>query len=830
MPTLLEKGKIVKQSWMSRETKRAIDNMTGAEFLMQYIGDRLWAARDIPPKEKMKGIGSRVIVLRSGTGSGKSTILPADLYKNYLTQGGNLIIAEPTKSITAEVPYDIAAWNEFAVMGETIGYQTGSAVWKPKRGILFCTIGIMLQFLKTMTPEEFMKRYKFIIIDEVHVRSTEVDSTLYYLKRMLEKHWDTPECPLVILTSATFDPTIFMEYLHVPRQNFLDVLGATYPREVNFCSFDVSNFQQYIIDLVEKIHVENVSDIIENNIFRDILIFVSGSKQIKEISDAVHELNSRVFSRGLSFAQKHSADQWSKWKHGGGDPCYYLAPVAVMSANIQRGGKDYQDLFSPIETVVVPIYEFNDAQRTDKIIKYVSAARRVMIGTNSVEAGVTLNTLKYCIDSGWVNESSFNPNFGCAVLVNKNVTQANVEQRKGRIGRKAPGKFYAVYTEESFKAMPELPYPEIVKADITQFLLDTIISETQAEIIQVTAEEKSAAAFQMNQFDQHWYELSVKKIFRASTLDLLQYPSSDSIQYAIEQLHGLGLITDAYQPTIFGMYASKFRKLPIQAIRMILAGYHTQSNILDLVTIACCLQESTTLINKKTYQPRDPLGVGDADASAYFKLLFADEFIEFLFIWDDFMKAVENLGTSMEKSARTTNVAKIAPRYLEKWASDNAVSLEALLRVVELRDEVVGDMLSMGLNPYYNGLDLPRGTYNLVKILKRNLSEGMAEVQKIKKAIYEGYRFNLCIWNSISKCYVNHHRHNDIVIDSAIVKPLFKESQADRNVLQISPQKIIVNCVMVRPSFKNKGMFEFVGDYISVMDGFIDVDLGFLNA
>lgn len=830
MPTLLENGKIVKEKYMSRETHRDIDNMRGIDFFIKYIGDRMWD-RDIPPKEKLRGIGSKVIVLRSGTGSGKSTLLPPFLYKHYLLeQGGNLIITQPTRSTATDIPYQILQYNPVA-MGESIGYQTGSVSWKPRKGILFSTVGILLQFLKIMDDDDFMRKYKFIIIDEVHARQTELDSCLYYIKRLLQRQWNNPQCPLVILTSATFEPKIFMDYFHIPRNNFLDVLGATFPREVNMAPFDLSNFQQYAIDLTEKIHVDHIDDITKHEEFRDILIFVSGGKQIREISDAIHMLNANVFSRGLEESKTHSKEQWAKYiKGGSASDKYYIAPIAVMSANIQKGGKEYMDLFSPIETVTVPIYKFDsDGKRTDEIINNVPASRRVMIGSNAIETGMTIDTLGYCIDTGWVNESSFNPNFGCTLLVNKNVTQANSEQRKGRIGRKAPGKFYAAYTDKSLKVMPELPFPEIVKSDVTSFILDTVIAETKSEIVQIDINERTINSFQMNQFDQNWYELKHEKPFIASSVDLIQYPSSDSIQYSLEVLHGLGFISYDYYPTIFGMYASKFRKLPLAAIRMILASYHTGANTLDIITIACCLQEGSSIgINKRKYQPRDPLGVGKDEASEYFKLLFCDEFIEFIFIWHDFMRAVEALGDDMEKSSRLDRKTKIAPNYLPKWAHDNNLNYEALLRIIELRDEIIMDMLNMGLNPYYNGLDLPRGTYNLVKILKRNITEGVEEIRKIKKCIYEGYRFNLCTWNQVSKSYVNNHYHNNIVVESAIIKPMFKESAIDPEIKQFSPQKIIVHNVMIRPSFKAKGMFEFSGDYISVMDGYVDVDTSFL--
>lgn len=834
MPTLLEKGKIIKQKWMSRGLKTKIDNINGIDWLIEYISDRMWMDRSTPPKEKLRGMGSKVLVLRSGTGSGKSTLLPPFLYKEFLSTGGNLIITQPTKATTTDIPYQILQYNDFLTMGDNIGFQTGSVAWKPSKGILFATYGILLQHLKIMTDDEFMKKYKFIIIDEVHSRTVDIDNCLFYLKLLFKKYWDQPECPFLILTSATFDPKIFMDYFKCPKDHFIDVAGATFPRYIEYAPFNLSDYIMYCVDRAEKIHVDNIDDVINNELFRDILIFVQGNKQIKDITNALHKLNAEVFSKGLEEAKAHSKTQWSKYLKKGGAPkqdVYYLAPIAASSENIQRGGREYKNLFSDISTVTTDIYAFDsEGNITDKVIKTVPASRRVIIGTNAIETGLTIDTLKYCIDTGYVKQSSFDPNYGCQLLVDKNVTQASSEQRKGRIGRKSPGYFYPAYTEKIFNNMQPLQFPDIVKDDVSQFVLGVIISETSTEIKQIDLDEKKDTSFQMNQFDQNWYDLVTDKPFNASMLDFIQYPSADAISYATEKLHGLGFIDHEYKPTLFGYYASKFRKLKLENIRMILAGYHRGANVLDLITIACCLEIGFRIgINKRKYTPRNPLHVEATEASYYYRLLFSDEFVEYLFIWHDFMEVIGKMGGQLEKSARTSKKKELAIGYLNKWVENNHFNIYGLMDVIELRDEVIGDMLTMGLNPYYNGLDMPRGSYNLVKLLQRNIQEGMEEIRKIKQCIYEGYRFNLCTWDKRKLSYINNHYQYPISVESKIVKPLAGEVRDDTDIRQKQPNKIIVSDVMLRPSFTRPGLYEFSGGDVSVLDGFVDIDASFLH-
>lgn len=846
LPTLLKAGSLLPQKWMTEEQKKSVVTTPAINWIVNYVVDRSWNKQQ-PPKIPIKGLGSRVGVFRSGTGTGKSTVFPPALYNEFFETRGvkkTIICTQPTVATATDIPYQIAMYNKNLIMGQTIGYQTGNLVRKPIKGVLFATIGILLQHLKLLTDEEFMKKYSFIIIDEIHNRAIETDLTLFYLKRLLSRNYDNPDCPYVILTSGTFDEKIYMDYFECPDDSFLDIVGSSFPIEDNFTKFDLSDWFNYVVDLVEKIHVDNVVDITEDKLFRDILIFVSGGGQIKKIRDAIHKLNADVFSKGIEYAKKHSQEQQKKYKSGGKESKskaeYYICPISVMSEDMQKGAEDYQNLFSNISTVTVPIYEFNDeGERTEKVIKHVPASRRVMIGTNAVETGLTIDTLRYCIDTGMVNESQFNPNFGATVLANKNVTQASSRQRRGRVGRKEPGVFHACYTKETYDKLQIIPFPEIIKSDITNALLDIIISETETTLTEISTdisaddERKGRTfktlhpnAFQMNKFDQRWYELETKNQFNAKSLDFIQYPAADSIGYGLEKLQGLGFIDNEYKPTLFGWYGSKFRKVKLENVRMILAGYHNGANILDLITIACFLEAGHSLgIKKKKYTPRNPLNLSAEVAEQYFTMIIADEFVEYLFIWDDFMKEVNKITNLIDAAGKKKKGTDVIMTYLANWAEKNSFDHDTLMHIIDARDELIGDLLTIGLNPFYNGLGIPRGGYNLVKILSDNLSEGLDEIRKIKQCIYEGYRFNLHIWNDGLKAYVSNYGHNPVVLESKLLKPL----NLDDNIKQVRPQKIIVSGSMITSSSVTPGLYTFSGGDISVMDGFVDVDVEFLN-
>ncbi len=837
LPTLLKPGSIVPQRWMTKEQKKKLNTVKSIDWIIEYLADRAWDKKT-PPKVKIKGPGSRVGIFRSGTGTGKSTVFPPAIYHMFYEDWGikkNIICTQPTVATATDIPFQIAMFNPSLIMGKTIGYQTGSLIRKPVKGVLFATIGILLQHLKLLTDEEFMRKYSYIILDEIHLRSVETDTTLFYLRRFLERNYENPDCPYIILTSGTFDPEPLMEYFNCPKDSFLDIVGSSFPIQDNYAPFDVSDYMNYALDLAEKIHLDNLSDITTNQLFRDILIFVQGGGQITKLVNKMHKLNADVFSKGLEFSKKHSEEQQKKYKKGGNDTkapdTYYVCPVAVTSENMQKGETEYQNLFSAIESVSVPIYEFDaDGEPTETVVRTVPASRRIIVATNAIETGLTIDTLKYGIETGYVNESQFNPNFGVSALLNKSVTQASARQRRGRVGRKDPGVFYTCYTKKTYDALAPLPFPDIIKADVTNAILDAILNETETKLTELdtnsiqnndnTAKIMPYNSFQMNQFDQRWYHLTFTKNFDLSSLIFLQSPAADSFKFALEKLRILGFVDHNYSATLLGWFASKFRKVDIENARMILAGYHHGAYVLDLITITCFLQAGgfTLGIKRNKYKPRNPLGLSDSEASLYYKWMFADEFIEYLFIWNDFMEFLEDMDL---KSKNKTILEKI-----NEWAEENKFNPDVLLNIIAARDDLITDLLNIGMNPFYNGYGADRGKYNLVDILNSNLEEGMEEIVKIKKCIFEGYRLNLYVWNQENKSYMSVVNYNPVVLDSKLIKatPI-----ADPEITQSRPQKIVVNQVTLRPSLANKGMYEFIGGDVSVMDGFVDTDLDFYS-
>lgn len=837
LPTLLQKGFVVPPKDATKSEKNRISNMTGSEYFMNYISDRIPVLAGGVPKIKPKGIGDKVLVVKSGTGSGKSTVLPPTIFEKFQERTRkNIAVTQPRILTTKELAENTPTNYPFMKIDVNLGFSTGDIKRMPSsKGVIYMTIGTLLQQIKIMTDEEFMKKYSFILIDEVHERDINVDIILYKLKKLLTLYYDKPECPMIILMSATFNPTIFLDYFECPQSNFMEFLGSTFPIATNFAKFDIPNYVNYAINLAEDLHVTNISDIEENSEFRDTLIFVQGAAQIKKIITALHLFNTKILDKPFSEVLKYIDDKKSKLKLGGtsDDKRYYIAPIELTSPSFNKGGVEYQNLFSPIDNIMIPIYNLDEKGCVDikSIKKWVTPTRRIIVATNIAETGVTIETLKYCIDTGFLFSVEFNPDFGSKIMLGKNVTKGMATQRKGRVGRKSPGNWYACYTEKVFNNLPEDQFADILKSDITSHLMSIILTETESQLIlnqQVSLEEfkKEKNFFVTNYLsDPELYVLRHVKSLNLSALDLFEMPSSTSLIYSLEKLYSLGFIDSQYNPTVLGLYSKGFNKISIENIKMILAGYSHGANILDLITISAFLIVEKRYIYTKKYKPINVLKpkVDDKEYEFYYKTIIGDQFIEYLLVWELYSEFLNNMMDNIRKKSSKGSPYVFSINKIEEWCVEHNLEYSGLVKVTNVRDELITSIISLGLNPYYNGMYLENGKYNLLNILKNNLEDGVSEIKKIKKCILDGYRLNMIIWDDTSKKYILHHRNIPVQIIRNNLLSRMGDDAKQRNA-----NFVIAFEIMLSESQNNPGTYEFqTTDPISIMDT-MDIDLKFL--
>jgi HrpA-like RNA helicase len=781
--------------------------------------------------------------------------MPAELYHRFYDRmRKNIAVTQPRVLTAIDIPQNqIVPFNTAEmlkasgkssrtplILGENIGFQTGPESKRPMRGLIFMTIGVIVQQMNIMSDEDFMNKYSHIIIDEAHERSTDTDTAMYSLKKFIERNYKKPECPFLIVTSATFDTKKYADYLldSIPvgerYKNIIRVRGSTFPIEEHFLPYDSTDFIRSALDTVERIHVEHPEDFLseselknarkadpalfvpktgggalgEDNAFRDIIIFVSGGAEVKKLVRGVEQLNSRH-----PYFRK-----------------YPVFPVQLTGDVVTAQSEDYRNLFADINKLRTEIRD-RDKKSGKVKVSFAKPVRRVIAATNVGETGITIDTLRYVIDTGFVNSSEYAPNYNVDMLINKPVTQSMYKQRRGRSGRKAPGTCYAMYTKETLDLLQEDQYPAIIKEHIALVVLNLLVKELDIEnrnnnetLYELfVAERANTETGELTEALASTFEkeLGSKKI-NLYKMDLLDLPSADALQSALEMLFTLGAVNSNSIPTPIGFIMNKFRMIAPESVRMILAGYAWGAPVIDLVTIAAFLEEKSMSLFPRAlaenYEKAHRAGLftlfpNGRKISRYSELksqLFvADDFIRFVIIFVEFQRMVAQVTRA---SSGITHL-----NDLRAWCNERGVAYDALVRIVAFRDGVINNMAAIGLDAFTcadGSLRNIAGSYSD--------DEKMDYIRTIKQCIFEGYKLNIAIWDTRRRIYKTRKANLPLTISS----PYFEDARELEEYGDTNPKFIIYGKSLVRRDARTN-MYNANAEHICVLDGYIPYDANF---
>jgi len=120
---------------------------------------------------------------------------------------------------------------------------------------------------------------------------------------------------------------------------------------------------------------------------------------------------------------------------------------------------------------ISPLYGNLSKAAQDRAIKAPpKGSRKVVLSTNIAQTSLTIEGINIVVDSGLQNLSIFNPFSGMNSLERHYISQDAATQRAGRAGRLNEGKAYHLWHKA--KILPKHDTPEILQADLTQFVLE----------------------------------------------------------------------------------------------------------------------------------------------------------------------------------------------------------------------------------------------------------------------------------------------------------------------------------------------------------------------
>ncbi|MGY0004422.1 ATP-dependent RNA helicase HrpA [Micromonospora sp. I033] len=364
----------------------------------------------------------QVVIVAGETGSGKTTQLPKICLELGRGVTGLIGHTQPRR-LAARTVADRIAEELGTELGDVVGYKVRFTDQVGENSLVkLMTDGILLAELQT---DRMLRQYDTLIIDEAHERSLNIDFILGYLRQLLPRRPDLK----VVITSATIETDRFAKHFADADGNpapVVEVSGRTYPVEVRYRP------------LVEVTEAEEEDEADEENV-RD---------QIQAIGDAVEELAAE----------------------GPGDILVFLSGEREIRDTADALGKLVQKKRSLLGTEILPLYARLSTAEQHRVFA-PHAGRRVVLATNVAETSLTVPGIKYVVDPGTARISRYSSRLKVQRLPIEPVSQASANQRKGRCGRTSDGICIRLYDEQDFENRPEFTDPEILRTNLASVIL-----------------------------------------------------------------------------------------------------------------------------------------------------------------------------------------------------------------------------------------------------------------------------------------------------------------------------------------------------------------------
>ncbi|MEN2495450.1 MAG: putative pre-mRNA-splicing factor ATP-dependent RNA helicase dhx16, variant 2 [Marteilia pararefringens] len=434
----------------------------------------------------------QILVIEGETGSGKTTQIAQYLYESGYCQDGMRIGITQPRRVAAMSVAARVSKEMNVKLGHEVGYCIRFEDCTCERTVLRFMTDGML--LREFLVEPDLKSYSVVIIDEAHERSISTDILFGLVKDLARYREDLK----IIIASATLDTEKFSEFFD--DAPIFKVPGRRYPVDIFYTAAPEADYVESTIVTVLQIHLTQPDG--------DILAFLSGQD---EIEHCVESLKDRCKKLGTQ-----------------------IKPLRIL-----------------------PLFSSLPSDMQDKIFAPTPPnMRKVVISTNIAETSLTIEGIKYVIDSGFCKQKSFDARARLELLTVVPLSKASADQRAGRGGRTAPGKCFRLFTAWAYhNELDDVQVPEIQRTNLANVLL----------------------------------MLKSLGIDDLLSFDFMDPPPHQAMIYALEQLYALGALNHHGQLTKLGRQMAEFPCDPAMSKAIITAASDEYNCVHDVLTICAML-------------------------------------------------------------------------------------------------------------------------------------------------------------------------------------------------------------------------------------------------
>jgi ATP-dependent RNA helicase DHX29 len=411
----------------------------------------------------------KVTILCAETGAGKSTQVPSFLLQNHLSSGHDckILITQPRRisaiSLARRVSEELGEQKSEIGTGQSlIGFaiRLETKVSSTTR-VTYVTTGVLLRMLESSKNLEDLD---FLILDEVHERTMDLDLVFIALRRLLQRRQNLK----VVLMSATIDARRFSEYfgnapiLHIP--------GRTFPVEIKYLE-DAVELTQYGDNSTSGPHVvenyfEDAIDRNESERSRSLTVGLeSYSVRTRKVLAAYDEYRiDYTLIANLIIAIAN-------------DGKFGRASILIFMPGIAEIRRLHQTIRSlPAFTSGWIIHLLHSSFSNDDLEKAFERPpahhKKIVIATNIAETGITIPDVTAVIDSCREKVMRFDERRQLSKLTEAFISRSSARQRRGRAARVQEGLcFHLVTRYRHDNLLLEHHVPEMLRLSLQDPIL-----------------------------------------------------------------------------------------------------------------------------------------------------------------------------------------------------------------------------------------------------------------------------------------------------------------------------------------------------------------------
>jgi len=276
--------------------------------------------------------------------------------------------------------------------------------------------------------------------------------------------------------------------------------------------------------------------------------------------------------------------------------------------------------------------------------------RKVILATNIAETSVTIENVKYVIDTLKCKVRCWNNGTGMESLILSNISQAQAAQRAGRAGRTSQGFCFRLCTEDAFFSLDLVTPPEILRVNLAHVVLQlkSIGIEDIISFYYVTP------------------------------------PSKQSLLKAVELLYALGALDLKFNLTQHG---ENMAKLPLDPIFANLILLSRKYNCVKEMIIVVAMATVETLF----YRPHNSIALSKASQAHKRFKCYEGDLPTLLSLYQSWRRESNHNSSSKSKSKKSCKKRKLnndEKHSHADWCRKNYINGRALSKAYDIQNQL----------------------------------------------------------------------------------------------------------------------------------------------